>query len=88
MTNKWEGRISINYVEFMNNHLKIGWSCEDCGFGELDIIVNKDKDNLLEDLVTSTKEYLIYTETLGQDFAKEVLKEVVNYIFDNSEIKE
>lgn len=83
-----EKEITINYVNMLNGTLQIGWSAKDCGFGVLDIIFNSEKDNMIENLLASTKTFVIATENMGEEFAREVLKEAINYIFDNGDIVE
>lgn len=79
---KKEYDISINYIDFCENVVIIGWSAN-IGFGQLTIYrSNEDNDKFYFD-----------TECLSDDFRDEVLSKVEQYLIANStkdsnEIKE
>lgn len=82
-----EYNISINNVEITDGKLSIHWSCRNVGFGVLDIVINKEKDNILKDIVES-EEFLVYTERMGEEFYEQILNKTMLYLLANSKICE
>lgn len=69
--------IRINYVNFLDKRVEIGWSAKNIGFGVLTINYNEEKDT-----------YYIETETMGKEFYEQVLNEAQKYILHKSIIIE
>ena len=69
--------IRINYVNFEDDIVFIGWSAKGVGFGVLSIYWNDLKDT-----------YYIETETMGKEFCEQVLNEAQKYILHKSVIIE
>lgn len=79
--------ISINDIKIIDGKLSIHWSCRNVGFGVLDIIINKEKDNILKNIVDS-EEFLVYTEHMGREFYEQILNKTMSYLLANSKICE
>lgn len=69
--------IEIDYVYFNENCMLIDWSAKNIGFGVLTIVFNE-RENLFQ----------IETETMGEEFYKQVLEEAKKYILKKSIIVE
>ncbi len=67
-------KIKINYIHPMDDLIYIGWSAN-VGFGVLTI---EQKGNTFE----------VETETMGEEFYKQVLDKAKEYIFKHSKIIE
>lgn len=83
------GKPEVWKVEFREDVMVCSWTCKGIGFGQLDIMVNRAKGTLLTDLVCDAeKDFLIATECMGEEFAKEILSSAVEYLIKNSSIIE
>lgn len=67
-------KIKINYIHPMDDLIYIGWSAS-VGFGVLTI---EQKGNTFE----------VETETMGEEFYKQVLEKAKEYVFEHSKIVE
>ena len=70
--------IKINFVDFQDKKIIIGWSAKNIGFGQLTISFDK----------RINQEFLVETECMGKDFYEQVIEETKKYIFKNSLIIE
>ena len=69
--------IRINYINFEDDQVFIGWSAKGVGFGVLSIYWNDLKDT-----------YYVETETMGKEFCEQVLNEAQKYILHKSVVIE
>lgn len=67
--------MEINYVNFLNNKIEIGWSKQGIGFGILTIH-------------SSNQGFEIETECMGEKFYYEVLEKFNEYLKQNFQIIE
>lgn len=70
--------IRINYVNFLDKRVEIGWSAKNIGFGILTISFDSKK----------SRHFLVETECMGKDFYKQVMEEANKYILKKSKIIE
>ena len=70
--------IKINYVNFLDKRVEIGWSAKNIGFGILTISFDSKK----------SRHFLVETECMGKDFYEQVMEEANKYILKKSKIIE
>lgn len=69
--------IRINYVNFLDKRVEIGWSAKNIGFGVLTISI---------DDIRKQQKFYVETECMGKDFYEQVMEEAKKYLLDKSEI--
>ena len=77
----------VDGVILRDGHIKCLWTCENCGFGELDIYSNKNDLNKTR-YEDETDSFEVTTECMGEVFYQEILKSMIEYLQEHSIIIE